>query len=265
MRLRSTQGRQPGAAGADTLSPRPAAGIRARTALEPESRKVPRFGSSGHGDPGSCGVLSRGGAQGRGDSTQLRSVRSWRPELGAGQELSGRGVWPENRGPPLRPVICSSPCPGLRKRRGVFQRRPDNSASSRKAAARASSEDASGAARWKPNVTRASTARGTGLLKPLSPPGSDSSVLSKCSLPYHSRESQSIQILEASKAGGPEPPWSHIQTRVLWSSGRRDGATERGGGNPPSLRPREPRGRHPVPPGPPHAPGKPLAAGGLAL
>ena len=83
--------------------------------------------------------------------TQLLSVRSWRPELGARQELSGRGVWPENRGPPLRPAICPSPCPGLRKRSGVFQRRPKNCfLQESRGPARASSKDASGAARWKP-------------------------------------------------------------------------------------------------------------------
>ena len=185
------------ALGARAQSPRPAAGTRARTALEPESREVPGFGSSGHGDPGSCGVLSRGGAQGRGDSTQLRSVRrSWRPELGAGRELSGWGVRPENRGPPLRPAIrSSSPARAQEKARCV----PEAAGKlcflqESRGLVKASSEDASGAARSKPNVTRAAPAR-----KPLRPPGSDSSVLSKSSLPSHSRESQSIQIFEASR------------------------------------------------------------------
>lgn len=201
MRLRSTQGRPPGAGGAGTLSARPAARTRARTALEPESREVPRFGSSGHGDPGSCGVLSRGGAQGRGDSTRLRSVRSLRPKLGAGQELSGRGVWPENRGPPLRPAICSSSPTRAQERARCIPEAAGKLCflQESRGPVKASSEDASGAARWKPKVTRASTARGTGLRKPLRPPGSDSSVLSKSSLPSHSRESQSIQTLEASR------------------------------------------------------------------
>lgn len=180
--------------------------------------------------------------------TQLPSVRSWRAELGARQELSGRGVWPENRGPPLRPAICPSPCPGLRKRRGVFQRRPEKLCflQESRGPARASSKDASGAARWKPMLPGRPLRAGRDCESPCS---RLVAILQFCPNPVspHSQESQSIQILEASKAGSPAPPWSHIQARVLWSSGWRDRA---GRGNPPSLRSREPRGPHPVPPGP---------------
>ena len=95
LQLRSTQGRLPGSGGADTLSPRQAARTRARTALEPESREAPRFGSFGQGGPGL--MLS----------PPWRSARPGGLEadpLGGEQEARGRnsvgsvGVGPGSRG-----------------------------------------------------------------------------------------------------------------------------------------------------------------------
>nr|XP_031546974.1 fibroblast growth factor 3 [Vicugna pacos] len=58
----------------------------ARTAPEPASREAPRFGSSGRGNPARAEPSSRSAKPG--DTKQLRSAGTGRPERGATQQLS---------------------------------------------------------------------------------------------------------------------------------------------------------------------------------
>lgn len=158
-------------------------------------------------------------------------------------------MWPENRGVPSTAPRRSAP--PLPRAQGAARCIPEAAGKTllppgAAASARASSKDASGAARWKPMLPGRPLRAGRDCESPCSRLGSDSpSVLSKSSL-SHSQESQSIQN-SGIQGGSLAPPWSHIQARVLWSSGRRDRA---GRGIRPACGPGEPRGLHPVPPGP---------------
>lgn len=129
LRLRSTQGRLPGSGGADTLSRRPAARTRARTALEPKSREAPRFGSFGRG--------TRAHAEPSLQEREARVTGSSAARWGAGgprQELSGeRGSVARVSGV-LHCDPRSAPSPGAGSGAVDSRRWPENSTSSRKAA-----------------------------------------------------------------------------------------------------------------------------------
>lgn len=168
------------------------------------------------GDPGSCGSFLEEERRAVGTLTQLPSEEL--ESRARGRQGSVGGVC----GQRIRVLHCAPrsapPLPGLRKRRGVFQRQPEKLyfLQESRGPARASSK-ASGAARWKPMLPGRPLRAGRDCESPLLPPGNDSSSsvqIQSLPTPGH----QSIQIHEASKAGSPAPPWSH-QARVLWSSG----------------------------------------------
>lgn len=197
--LRSTQGRPP-VLGArahchPAPQPEPAPGLRSsRSPARSQGLAPPAAGTRGRAGP-----FLEEGAQGRGDLTQLPSVRSWRAELRRPGRSSVGGVWPENRGPPLRPAIAS-PAPGSGKG-AVYSRggRKNSASSGKPRPGEGVFKDASEYARWKPMLPG----------RPLRA-GRDCEPLLRLRRRFfssvrqspHSR-SQSIQILRGIQGGQP--------------------------------------------------------------
>lgn len=140
--------------------PVPQPGPAAWTVFEPEYRKAPAFGSSGHRDPSFCQASLLREAQ-----SQRDSMHRWRagdPSSGPGRTAVGSvGVWPGPRGSSDE-MRGSWPPPWCRKLCGGFKSLARNRSFLEESLslARAFSEGASGAARWRPAVAKASQGAG---------------------------------------------------------------------------------------------------------